>query len=54
MLGMNASACPVECARRLGEVVHGPSRRQTRHNANVPELEVEVDERDLLATLRRG
>ncbi len=36
---------------RLGEVVHGSLRRQTEAQRHVAELEVEVDERHLLAAL---
>ncbi len=36
---------------RLGEVVHGSLRRQAETQGHVAELEVEVDERHLLAAL---
>ena len=45
---------PVEDARRLGEVVDRLLRRQAETERNVAELEIEVDERDLLAALREA
>ena len=45
---------PVEDAGRLGEVVDRLLRRQAEAQGHVAELEVEVDERDLLAALREA
>ena len=44
----------VERARRLGEVVDGSLGREPEAERDVPELQVEVDERDLLASLREA